>query len=110
MAKDSETRAAKQRWVIKLGSALLAQPQAGLNLPLIASLADVCVRLQKQGIDPVLVSSGAISQGLVRLGWVGRPHELHQLQVAAAVGQMGLSPGVSRALSRNTVSRQRRSC
>lgn len=62
VAKDSETRAAKQRWVIKLGSALLAQPQAGLNLPLIASLADVCVRLQKQGIDPVLVSSGAISR------------------------------------------------
>jgi len=88
--KDSEKRTAKQRWVIKLGSALLAEPKAGLNLPLIVSLADVCVQLRKQGIDPVLVSSGAISQGLVRLGWGGRPHELHQLQVAAAVGQMGL--------------------
>jgi len=79
-----------QRWVIKLGSALLAHPKTGLNLPLISSLADSCVQLRNQGVEPVLVSSGAISQGLVRLGWSGRPHELHQLQVAAAVGQMGL--------------------
>ena len=81
---------ARQRWVIKLGSALLSHETEGLNQALIASLADVCVRLREQGIDPILVSSGAISQGMVRLGWKARPHELHQLQVAAAVGQMGL--------------------
>ena len=81
---------ARQRWVIKLGSALLSHETEGLNQVLIASLADVCVRLREQGIDPILVSSGAISQGMVRLGWQVRPHELHQLQVAAAVGQMGL--------------------
>ena len=80
----------RQRWVIKLGSALLSHATEGLNQPLIASLADACVQLREQGIDPILVSSGAISQGMVRLGWKTRPHELHQLQVAAAVGQMGL--------------------
>jgi glutamate 5-kinase len=88
--KVNERPKVTQRWVIKLGSALLAHPKTGLNLPLIATLSKVCVELQKKGVDSVLVSSGAISQGLVRLGWSGRPHELHQLQVAAAVGQMGL--------------------
>ncbi|RZO13804.1 MAG: glutamate 5-kinase [Candidatus Thioglobus sp.] len=88
--KVNERPKVNQRWVIKLGSALLAHPKTGLNLPLIATLSKVCVELQKKGVDSVLVSSGAISQGLVRLGWSGRPHELHQLQVAAAVGQMGL--------------------
>ncbi len=88
--KASTKEGARQRWVIKLGSALLSHEEEGLNRPLIASLARVCVQLRDQGIDPVLVSSGAISQGMMRLGWKRRPHELHQLQVAAAVGQMGL--------------------
>ena len=88
--KASTKEGARQRWVIKLGSALLSHEEEGLNRPLIASLAGVCVQLRDQGIDPVLVSSGAISQGMMRLGWKRRPHELHQLQVAAAVGQMGL--------------------
>ena len=90
VTSPSSKDGARQRWVIKLGSALLAHETQGLNQPLIASLADVCVRLREKGIDPILVSSGAISQGMVSLGWKARPHELHQLQVAAAVGQMGL--------------------
>ena len=81
----SSKEGVRQRWVIKLGSALLSHATEGLNQPLIASLADACVQLREQGIDPILVSSGAISQGMVRLGWKTRPHELHQLHVAAAV-------------------------
>ena len=90
VSNTSSKEGVRQRWVIKLGSALLSHATEGLNQPLIASLADACVQLREQGIDPILVSSGAISQGMVRLGWKTRPHELHQLQVAAAVGQMGL--------------------
>jgi glutamate 5-kinase len=47
-------------------------------------------QLRQQGIDIVLVSSGAVAEGMQRLGWQQRPHAVHQLQAAAAVGQMGL--------------------
>jgi glutamate 5-kinase len=48
------------------------------------------VQLKKQGVEIVLVSSGAVAEGMCRLGWKTRPHALHELQAAAAVGQMGL--------------------
>ena len=38
-----------------------------------------------------MVSSGAIAEGMKRLGWSTRPHQIHELQAAAAVGQMGLA-------------------
>jgi len=86
-----------QRWVIKLGSALLRGDDTGLNTDLIRSLAHACVELRGQGIDVVLVSSGAIANGMARLGWSARPSELPQLQAAAAVGQMGLIRAYQRA-------------
>jgi|TARA_B100001971_G_scaffold54263_1_gene49378 glutamate 5-kinase len=76
--------------VVKLGSALLSDSETGLNQSLISALAKACIALRDRGIDIVLVSSGAIAQGMARLGWAERPHELYQLQAAAAVGQMGL--------------------
>jgi glutamate 5-kinase len=48
------------------------------------------VNLKCQNIDVILVSSGAIAEGMKRLGWRERPENIHQLQAAAAVGQMGL--------------------
>lgn len=86
-----------QRWVIKLGSALLRGNDTGLNTDLIRSLAHACVELRGRGIDIVLVSSGAIANGMARLGWSARPSELPQLQAAAAVGQMGLIRAYQRA-------------
>jgi glutamate 5-kinase len=77
-------------WVVKIGSALLTHPQAGLNNDVIAHLVDQIMNLKKQGITVVLVSSGSIAEGLRRLQITKRPKEVHNLQAAAAAGQMGL--------------------
>ncbi len=100
MNEVSVRRGEGQRWVIKLGSALLAGTESGLNLSLISSLVDTCVHLRHEGIEPVLVSSGAIAQGMSRLGWQVRPHELYRLQAAAAVGQMGLVQAYQQAFEK----------
>jgi glutamate 5-kinase len=79
-----------QRWVIKIGSALLTNDGKGLNRPGIQAWVDQIADLMSQGIEVVLVSSGSVAEGMTRLGWTSRPSEVHQLQAAAAVGQMGL--------------------
>jgi len=85
-----ESIKASRRWVIKIGSALLTAGGKGLDSKAIASWTAQMVELRKQGIEIVLVSSGAVAEGMTRLGWAERPHSLHNLQAAAAVGQMGL--------------------
>jgi glutamate 5-kinase len=84
IAKDAK------RWVIKIGSALLTNDGAGLDRKAIDSWVEQIAHLLSQGNDVVLVSSGAIAEGIVRLGWTTRPESIHELQAAAAVGQMGL--------------------
>jgi len=79
----------KQRWVVKIGSALLTNDGKGLDTTSIASWVEQIVTLTKH-IDVILVSSGAIAEGIKRLGWNDRPDDIHKLQAAAAVGQMGL--------------------
>ena len=79
-----------RRWVIKIGSALLTNDGHGLNREGIASWVAQIAALQQRGIEVVLVSSGAVAEGMSRLGWKTRPHALHELQAAAAIGQMGL--------------------
>lgn len=79
-----------QRWVIKIGSALLTDNGRGLNLSALSDWADQIAALRGQGREVVLVSSGAVAEGMSRLGWKNRPHALYALQAAAAVGQMGL--------------------
>ena len=83
------TRDAK-RWVIKIGSALLTNDGAGLDRQAIDGWVEQIAQLLAKGNEVVLVSSGAIAEGLVRLGWTTRPESIHELQAAAAVGQMGL--------------------
>ena len=85
----TELRAAR-RWVVKIGSALLTNDGRGLYVAAIEQWVHQIVELRKRGIEVVLVSSGAVAEGMVRLGWKTRPHALHELQAAAAVGQMGL--------------------
>ena len=79
-----------KRWVIKIGSSLLTNDGRGLALDAIDSWVDQMVELRRQGREVLLVSSGAVAEGMTRLGWSQRPHALHNLQAAAAVGQMGL--------------------
>ncbi len=79
-----------RRWVVKIGSALLTNDGRGLNREGIAAWAGQMAVLRKQGIELVLVSSGSVAEGMSRLGWDKRPNALHELQAAAAVGQMGL--------------------
>ena len=79
-----------KRWVIKIGSALLTNEGAGLNGAGIQRWVDQMAQLRRDGVELVLVSSGAVAEGMSRLGWKTRPSELHKLQAAAAVGQMGL--------------------
>jgi len=79
-----------KRWVIKIGSALLTNDGAGLDRNAIDGWVDQIADLLLQGKEVVIVSSGAIAEGIVRLGWQHRPDSIHELQAAAAVGQMGL--------------------
>jgi glutamate 5-kinase len=89
MSRRDQIKTAR-RWVVKIGSALLTNDGKGLNYAGIAHWAEQMASLKEQGIELVLVSSGAVAAGMTRLGWHQRPTELHQLQAAAAVGQMGL--------------------
>ncbi len=79
-----------RRWVIKIGSALLTNNGRGLDREAIGEWVRQMVALRAAGIELVLVSSGAVAEGMTRLGWTSRPTLIHRLQAAAAVGQMGL--------------------
>lgn len=82
--------ATARRWVVKIGSALLTADGRGLDHRGIRDWAEQMMALRRQGIELVVVSSGAVAEGMKRLGWSRRPRALHDLQAAAAVGQMGL--------------------
>lgn len=79
-----------KRFVVKVGSTLVTNRGAGLDASAIARWASQVARLRQSGKEIVLVSSGAIAEGMQRLGWTRRPNSMHELQAAAAVGQMGL--------------------
>ena len=79
-----------RRLVVKVGSALVTNNGNGLDLAAINDWARQIAELRKAGKEVILVSSGAIACGMQRLGWSKRPHSVHELQAAAAVGQMGL--------------------
>lgn len=76
--------------VIKVGSSLVTNDGSGLDTTAIASWAAQIAAIIKQGKEVVLVSSGAVAEGMQRLGWQKRPTAINELQAAAAVGQMGL--------------------
>lgn len=89
-APDRERLRRARRWVVKVGSALLTDNGRGLDTRMVARLAGQIVDLRAGGCEVVLVSSGAVAAGLVRLGLAERPSVLHDLQAAAAVGQSSL--------------------
>lgn len=79
-----------RRIVVKVGSSLVTNQGQGLDHDALTRWAGQIAELKKMGKEIVLVSSGAIAEGIQRLGWKKRPHAVHELQAAAAVGQMGL--------------------
>lgn len=89
MSKHKDGAGAR-RWVVKIGSSLITNNGTGLDREAIANWVRQLVSLQQGGIEVVLVSSGAVAEGVKRLGLKKRPREIHLQQAAAAVGQMGL--------------------
>jgi glutamate 5-kinase len=90
VAASSSCLLQAQRLVVKIGSSLLTDEGRGLDEAAIAGWANQIAQLTLSGREVVLVSSGAIAEGMQRLGWKRRPKAIHELQAAAAVGQMGL--------------------
>jgi len=90
MNKERTELKKARRWVVKLGSALLTKNGCGLRAESLHNWVAQIMELRHRGCDVVIVSSGAIAEGINRLGWKHRPKTIHELQAAAAVGQMGL--------------------
>ncbi len=80
-----------RRLVVKVGSSLVTDEGRGLDPHAIGDWCRQIAALNAGGREVVMVSSGAIAEGMKRLGWTVRPKEVHELQAAAAVGQMGLA-------------------
>jgi glutamate 5-kinase len=80
-----------RRIVVKVGSSLVTNEGRGVDAEAIGNWSRQLAALAKEGREVVMVSSGAIVEGMKRLGWKTRPKEVHELQAAAAVGQMGLA-------------------
>ncbi|MEW4981923.1 MAG: glutamate 5-kinase [Cycloclasticus sp.] len=83
--------------VIKIGSAVLTDNGQGLNRVAIDNWVAQISELKSRGIAVIVVSSGSVAEGMVRLGWSERPHALQELQAAASVGQMGLIQAYERS-------------
>ncbi len=79
-----------KRIVVKVGSSLVTNEGRGLDAQAIGNWCGQLASLVKGGREVIMVSSGAIAEGMSRLGWTTRPKAIHELQAAAAVGQMGL--------------------
>ena len=79
-----------RRWVVKIGSALLTSDGRGLDRSRMSAWVDQLASWVGGGRELVIVSSGAVAEGMSRMGWAKRPGNLHGLQAAAAIGQMGL--------------------
>lgn len=90
-------------WVVKVGSSLVTNDGKGLNKELIAEWSEQIIRLREKGIEIILVSSGSVAAGMRSLGWDARPEALHQIQVAAAVGQANLVRNYEEVFAKHNV-------
>jgi glutamate 5-kinase len=96
-----EVLKAARRIVVKVGSSLVTNEGRGIDAEAVGNWCRQLAELARGGREVVMVSSGAIAEGMKRLGWGSRPTELHELQAAAAVGQMGLAQMYESQLSRH---------
>ncbi len=92
---------AARRIVVKVGSSLVTNEGRGVDAQAIGNWSRQLGELAAQGREVLMVSSGAIAEGMKRLGWTQRPKELNELQAAAAVGQMGLAQMYESRLSQH---------
>ena len=92
-----------RRIVIKVGSSLVTNEGRGLDATAIGQWCEQLAALVKDGREVIMVSSGAIAEGMKRLGWNTRPKAIHELQAAAAVGQMGLAQVYETKLRENGI-------
>jgi glutamate 5-kinase len=99
----SQTLLGARRVVVKVGSSLVTNEGRGLDLVAIGQWCQQLAVLVKSGREVIMVSSGAIAEGMKRLGWATRPKAIHELQAAAAVGQMGLVQAYESQLRENGV-------
>ena len=83
--------ASARRIVVKVGSSLVTNEGKGLDETAIGEWCRQIAMLMREGKEIIMVSSGAVAEGMKRLGWASRPQAVHELQAAAAVGQMGLA-------------------
>jgi glutamate 5-kinase len=90
-----------RRIVVKVGSSLVTNDGRGIDAQAVGNWCRQLALLAREGRELVMVSSGAIAEGMKRLGWSARPTELHELQAAAAVGQMGLAQMYESQLSQH---------
>jgi len=95
--------AAARRLIIKVGSSLVTNEGRGLDATALAAWADQIAALRAQNKQIVLVCSGAVAEGMARLGWARRPVVMHDLQAAAAVGQMGLAQACEAAFKQQNL-------
>ena len=102
-AHDAPAILKAQRLVVKVGSSLVTNEGKGVDLPAVARWAEQLSALRAQDKQVVLVSSGAIAEGMARLGWPRRPKAMHELQAAAAVGQMGLVQAYEAAFGKHGI-------
>jgi glutamate 5-kinase len=91
VAPESGVLRDARRIIVKVGSSLVTNEGRGLDAAAIGAWCAQLAALAREGREVVMVSSGAIAEGMKRLGWATRPRELPELQAAAAVGQMGLA-------------------
>ena len=92
-----------RRFVVKVGSSLVTNQGQGLDHAALARWAEQIVELRKMNREVVLVSSGAVAEGMQRLGWKKRPSAVHELQAAAAIGQMGMVQAYEQCFSRHNL-------
>ena len=90
MIRSREDLKGTRRWVVKIGSALLTADGKGLAREALSGWVQQMSDWVLSGNQLILVSSGAVAEGMSRLGWGRRPTSLHELQAVAAIGQMGL--------------------
>ncbi|MBC2770749.1 glutamate 5-kinase [Pusillimonas minor] len=103
MSSETSVVAKSKRIVAKVGSSLVTNEGRGIDLVAVGEWAAQIAALHQQGREVVLVSSGAIAEGMARLGWAKRPQAMHELQAAAAVGQMGLVQAYEVAFARHGI-------
>jgi glutamate 5-kinase len=101
--KTREQLGAAQRWVVKIGSAMITNDGQGLDNFSIDAWVAQMAELHHAGRELLLVTSGAVAEGMRRLGWNQRPTALADLQAAAAVGQMGLVQSWESAFERHGI-------